>query len=241
MKFVFINAIFICCFCFKNSSPSPTFLFPDTIESETGGEIFISKLNDDQTCIPLQTCPELSWLAREIPPEKYISQVLSPKNISRTLKSKRCVISEVESEEEVTMQTRVVCPKIHDISVDTNKKDCGEDCNDEEDYEVRTVFELERRTSIECSIQLQHGELSDPLNDLQIKSLSGKRKKYHNLKRLAKRRVLRVTAHGFCCWRVYQKVGFRGESSFIEPDDEIFPDHVVMSTQQIECDEETID
>jgi len=241
MKFMLTNATLLCCFCLKTSSPSPTFLFPDTIESETGGEIFISKLNDDQTCIPLGTCSQLAWLAREIPAERYISQILSPKNISRTLKSKRCVINEADSEQEVTMQTRVVCPKIHDISVDTDKNDCGVDCNDEEDYEVRTVFELERRTSIECSIQLQHGELDDPLNDLQIKFLSGKRKKYHNLKRLAERRVLRVTADGFCCWRVYQKVGFRGDSSFVEPDDEIFPDHLVKSTRQVECDEEIID
>jgi len=227
-------AIFILCLCFQISL---SFEFPDTIESETGKEIFISKLDDDQACVPLKDCPTLSWLKRELPSEKYIAQLLSPRSISKTLKSKRCVIRDADSEDDVTMETRVVCPKIHDKSVNKMEKDCDEDCDDEDDYEVRTVFELERRTSLDCSIELQHGELDDPLKDLQIKSLSSKRKKYGHLKRLRNRRVLRVSAHGFCCWRVYQKTRFRGESTFIEPDDEAFPEHLIKSTQAVECDE----
>ena len=230
-----LKKLFLIWFFFIQSLAS--FKFPETIISETGVEIFVPELDENQSCIPLKDCPPLSWLAREISSEK-LSQMLSSQDISRTLKSKRCVISEVDTEEEVTMETRVVCPKIHDKSVAKNEKDCGDDCEwTEDDYEIRTVFELERNTAIECSIQLQHGELDDPLNDLQIKSLSGKRKKYRHLKRLANRRVLRVSADGFCCWRVYQRKGFKGESTYIEPNDETFPDHLVMSTELVECED----
>ena len=61
----------ILCMCFQLSL---SFEFPDTIESETGKEIFISKLDDDQACVPLKDCPTLSWLKRELPSEKYIAQ-----------------------------------------------------------------------------------------------------------------------------------------------------------------------
>lgn len=226
-----LKNLFLIWFFFIKSLAS--FKFPETIISETGVEIFVPELDENQSCIPLKDCPPLSWLAREISSEK-LSQMLS----SQDIKSKRCVISEVDTEEEVTMETRVVCPKIHDKSVAKNEKDCGDDCEwTEDDYEIRTVFELERNTAIECSIQLQHGEVDDPLNDLQIKSLSGKRKKYRHLKRLAERRVIRVTADGFCCWRVYQRKGFKGESTYIEPNDETFPDHLVMSTELVECED----
>ena len=222
---------------FSCSNISLAFLFPDTIESETGEEILISKLDEDKTCIPLKNCRSLSWFKRKLPSTGYISQLLSPQNMSNILKSKRCVISEADSEEEATMETRVVCPKIHEKSIDENKKDCGADCANEDDLVLRTVFVLERRSSIECSIELHHGELDNPLKDLQIKSLSGKRKRYGRMRRLKDRRVLRVAAHGSCCWRVYQKYGFQGDSTFIEPDNEAFPEHLVYSTQIVDCEE----
>jgi len=222
---------------FLSSHISLAFLFPDTIESETGEEILISKLDGDKTCIPLKNCRSLSWFKRKLPSTGYISQLLSLQNISNLLKSKRCVISEADSEGEATMETRVVCPKIHEKRIDENKKDCGADCAHEDELVVRTVFKLERSSSIDCSIELHHGELDNPLKDLQIKSLSGKRKKYGRMRRLKNRRVLRVAAHGSCCWRVYQKRGFQGDSTFVEPDNEAFPEHLVYSTQKVECEE----
>ena len=226
---------------FLSSHISLAFLFPDTIESETGEEILISKLYKNQTCIPLKNCRTLSWLKRKLPSTKYISQLLSLQNVSNILRSKRCVISKVDLEEEVTMETRVVCQKIHEKIIHEYKKDCGAKCANEDDlvvrrYHVGSLFELVRKKRIECSIELQHGELNNPLNDLQIKILSGRRKKYFRMRRLKNRRVLRVACHGSCCWRVYQKSGFKGDSTFIDPDNEVFPEHMVYSTQMVDCE-----
>ena len=86
---------------------------------------------------------------------------------------------------------------------------------------------------VHCSIQLQHGEIDAPLMDLKMTSLSGKRKKYQRLQRLAKRRVLRILAEGPCCWRVYDKIYFNGQSTHIDPNVETFPGHLVKSGQQV--------
>ena len=151
---------------------------------------------------------------------------------SDALKAKRCVIPEINSEKELTLKTRVACPTINDFSVDTFDED-------EDDYEIRTVFDFDAvsstRVNLECSLHIEHGHITDPLSDMEIKSLTGKRKKYPNLKRLSKRRILRITADGLCCWRLYTEIHFSGDSTFIEPDDEIFPETLIKSTQQVEC------
>ena len=139
------------------------FLFPDTTESETGEEILIYKLDDDKACIQLKYCPTLSWLKRKLPTTKYVSQLLIIQDIPTILKSKRCVISELDSEEEVTMETRVVCQKLNETSIDKNNKVYDADCANEDDCEGRLSFELHKgQASIECSIELQHGEFDNP-------------------------------------------------------------------------------
>jgi len=203
---------------------SPTFLFPETVEDH-GIPVQTVKLNPDLSCIPLDECPSLVWLVNNITSIKGISLKMA----SDALKSKRCVLAEINSEQELTSKTRVACPRINDFSVDTVDED-------EDDYEIRTVFDFAKRISLECSLHIEHGAIIDPLSDLQIKSLTGKRKKYHNLKRLAKRRIFRITADGLCCWRLYTQVRFGGDSTFIEPGDEIFPEIHIKSTQQVECE-----
>lgn len=205
------------------ATSSPTFFFPETI-NEDGIAVQTVKLNEDLSCVPLEECPALVWLINNITSIKGISE----KRASDALKAKRCVIDEINSEQELTLKTRVACTTIHDFSVDTFEEV-------EDDYEIRTVFEFTERLNLECSLHIEHGDIIDPLSDMEIKSLTGKRKKYPNLKRLSKRRILRITADGICCWRVYTQIHFGGDSTFIEPDDEIFPELLIKSTQQVEC------
>ena len=46
-----------------------TFYFPDAIESGTGVEVFVSKLDDQHVCITFLWCSVLSWIKRKIPSE----------------------------------------------------------------------------------------------------------------------------------------------------------------------------
>ena len=212
----------------------PTFLFPDeTVKiSSNSSKLLISKVNEDLSCVPLRKCPQLAWLAKANITEIYPNKILSAEMISTTLKSKRCAISEINIEEEVNLRTRVRCPRTDQVG--TYPVEIQYD-GDEHDFVVRTLFELERTLNVHCSIQLQHGEIDAPLMDLKMTSLSGKRKKYQRLKRLAKRRVLRILAEGPCCWRVYDNIYFNGQSTHIDPNVETFPGHLVKSGQQVKC------
>ena len=220
------------------ATASPTFIFPKLIDDH-GNPVQTVQLNEDLTCIPLEECSALVWLINNVTSIKGVSEKMA----SDALKAKRCVIDEINSEQELTLKTRVACPTIHDFSVDTLDED-EDDYNStltihEDDYEIRSAFEFhfKKRVNLECSLHIEHGHIIDPLSDMEIKSLTGKRKKYPNLKRLSKRRILRITADGLCCWQIYTHIHFGGDSTFIEPDDEIFPELLIKSTQQVECTE----
>ena len=219
----FLCCVTVVCTLFVNPSISSPFNFPETIE-EDGKEIFVPVLNENHTCIPLEECSSLVWLMNETLSLKGISS----EDISRVLRSKRCVIDELSSEEEITLNTRVVCPKIHDVSY-------GSGDDDGEDYEVRTVFDLTRSSVVECSLQIQHADKNEPLGDLQTKSLSGERKKYKNLRRLADRRIVRIAAEGSCCWNTYTRIRLAGEPIFVRPNKELIPEVSIKSAEKVEC------
>ena len=225
-----INGIFMC-FVFVISAQyiqvTNSFEFPETHVVD-GQQILTPKLNEKFSCVALKNCKYLSWLLQETTNFSRIPQ----EQLIERLKEKRCELNDIGSDDEITLETKVECPKINDISVGSN--DQVEDST-EDDYEVRSIINLKSLSVVHCSLQIQHAA-PDTLKDWKIKALSGERKKYHNLKRLAKRKVLRITADGSCCWKVYTAIRFGGESTLVRPDDQIFPENSIKSTKQVECE-----
>ena len=225
-----VNGIFMCSVFVISTQyiqATSSFEFPETHVVD-GQEILTPKLNENTFCVSLKNCKYLSWLLQETTNLSIISQ----EQLIETLKEKRCELNDIGSDDEITLETKVECPNINDISVGSN--DQTEDST-EDDYEVRSIINLKSSSVVHCSLQIQHAA-PDTLKDWKIKALSGERKKYHNLRRLAGRTVLRITADGSCCWKVYTAKRFGGEPSLVTPDDPIIPENSIKSTKQVECE-----
>ena len=223
-----VDGIFICAIFMISTQyiqVSNSFNFPQTHVVD-GQQILTPTLDENISCTSLKNCKALSWLLQDTTNLQGISQ----EQKIEALKEKRCELNVIGSDKEITMETKVACPKIHDISVGSN-----DDVKGDYDYEFRSVFIVKTLSLVHCSLQIQHAP-SNTLKDWQIKALSGERKKYRHLKRLAGRKILRITADGSCCWKVYSGKRFRGESTLVQPDDQIFPESSIKSTQQVECE-----
>ena len=208
---------------------SNSFNFPQTHVVD-GQQILTHTLDENISCTSLKNCKALAWLLQDTQNLRGISQ----EQKIEALKEKRCELKAIGSDEEITMETKVACPKIHDISVGSDNQ-IEDSTEGDYDYELRSVFIVKTLSLVHCSLQIQHAP-RNTLKDWQIKALSGERKKYHHLKRLAGRKILRITADGSCCWKVYSGKRFRGESTLVQPDDQIFPESTIKSTQQVECE-----
>ena len=228
-----VDGIFICAIFMISTQyiqVSNSFNFPQTHVVD-GQRILTPLLDENISCTSLKNCKALSWLLQDTTNLQGISQ----EQKIEALKEKRCELNVIGSDKKITMETKVACPKIHDISVGSNNQ--VEESTDEGDYdyELKSVFIVKFLSEVHCSLQIQHAP-RNTLKDWQIKALSGERKKYHHLKRLAGRKILRITADGSCCWKVYSGKRFRGEATLVQPDDQIFPESSIKSTQQVECE-----
>merc|ERR1712226_1594035 len=177
---------------------SNAFHFPETHVVD-GEQILTASLAKDLECIRLEDCDTLSWLLRDT---KSLQRI-STDEINNVLREKRCELTDIGSDNVITLDTKVACPKVKDTSLGTRLDD-----GDEEDYDLtfddlRSVTDnLARGKQSLCSLKIQHAPLGS-LTEIDIRALSGDRKEYRHLKRLAERQILRITADGNCCWTVY--------------------------------------
>ena len=210
---------------------SNAFHFPETHVVD-GKQILTASLAEDLECIRLEDCDTLSWLLRDI---KSLQRISTDK-INNVLREKRCELADIGSDNVITLDTKVACPRVKDTSLGA-RLDGGND----EDYELtfddlRSVTDnLARSKQSLCSLKIQHAPLGS-LAEIDIRALSGDRKEYRHLKRLAERQILRITADGNCCWTVYTEKGFAGEPMYVGPDNEVFPELSIKSTRQVDCE-----
>ena len=170
---------------------SNAFHFPETHVVD-GEQILTASLAEDLECIRLEDCDTLSWLLRDIKSLKRIST----DEINNVLREKRCELADIGSDNVITLDTKVACPRVKDTSLGARSDD-----GNDEDYELtfddlRSVTDnLARSKQSLCSLKLQHAPPGS-LTEIDIRALSGDRKEYRHLKRLDERQILRITADG---------------------------------------------
>lgn len=210
---------------------SNAFHFPETHVVD-GEEILTASLAKDLECIRLEDCDTLSWLLRDTKG----SQRISTDEINNVLREKRCELTDIGSDNIITLDTKVACPKVKDTSLGVRLDDGNEEDYDLTFDDLRSVTDnLARGKQSLCSLKIQHAPLGS-LTEIDIRALSGDRKEYRHLKRLAERQILRITADGNCCWTVYPEKGFAGEQMYVSPDNEVFPELSIKSTRQVDCE-----
>ena len=253
--FQYINTKFVLLFLlseqFYLSYQSP-FKFPQTVEKENGDFVLAFNTAQNEGCVPLKDCPTYSWLLEEPNIPNEIINVI-PENIKVILGKKRCVIEEASSNDEVTMDSLIVCPDTDnelsdyvDYEGEYEDEDYIEIGNRQEEDTVcdssydggsfGALVATKGNQEIECSLEITHQSLEeDSIETLRTKSLSGKIEKYRRLKKLETREVLRMKAHGNCCWEYYQKPVFKNEKTYIEPGDPIYPTYQPRSIKRVCC------
>ena len=85
-----------------------------------------------------------------------------------------------------------------------------------------------------CSLELTHGAQQGTLGTLETMVFSGERERYWKLFKLIeqKRITLRVVSHGTCCWGMFSKTRFCGETQIIRTGYAVFPDFQPKSLQK---------
>lgn len=76
---------------------------------------------------------------------------------------------------------------------------------------------------------------SFPLKSITSLKLTGKR--YRNLLRNINKnkRVIKIQAEGNCCWMIFSKIRFLGQTQYIYPGFDEFPDNEIKSAKRISC------
>ena len=222
--------------------------FPQELISEDGSRIWAFATPQNVSCIPLSQCATFSWLLNNETNNVFVQ--IGPKKIKTLLQRKRCVIEEAHSDAEITLNTRTACP---------NLIDADDDFGEYEDYTADTTLELREdyddecdsgsgfggagfsnfrgasRSKLACSLEITHGPPEDALSSLQTTRFSSPRRRYGRLKRLEKRQVLHIQAHGNCCWEIYSQSYFTGTTEEAQPGYAIYPESQPRSIKKICC------
>ena len=242
------------------SSHQSAFKFPIGIENERG-DTWVLDAGTGASCVELKDCSTFSWLMnREYVQNEVIR--LHPKRITKFLRNKRCNIDELYSNLAITLRTRVICPhqNAHDLNPnysdyvhangekgDAKKlpyaklmgNDDANDCHQPKDGKMlNDGLSVKLATDeIECSLEMTHGDKRTPLSSLETESFSGHGRVYQRLRKLEKERrtVFVMTAHGNCCWKVFEQPHLKGETHRIEPGESVYPRHQPRSIQKICC------
>ena len=228
------------------SSHQSAFKFPIGIENERG-DTWVLDAGTGASCVELKDCSTFSWLMNR----KYVQNEvirLHPKRITKFLRSKRCSIDELYSNRAITLRTRVMCPHRHAHDLDSNysdydyangKKGDANDCHEQNvGKTLGDGLSVKLATDeIECSLEMTHGKNRTPLRSLETESFIGHGRVYRRLRNLEKQSgtVFVMTAHGDCCWNVFEQPHLKGETHRIEPGDSVYPRHQPRSIQKICC------
>ena len=228
------------------------FHFPEQVKGDNGDLIWVVDTGKDASCVHLKDCPTYSWLMDYKNIQNEIIQI-EPLQIKNILKGKKCAMDELTTADvtELTLNTRISCPHNVEAYDDYDEYVEGEEVNvgvRDDDYEeecpgernggiingggLRTKSATDER---QCSLAITHGDWRNPLSSLQTKHFSGEINDYQKLRKLRKRRVLHIKAHGNCCWDIFTKFRFKGMSYYVQPGYSGPPTHQPRSIKRVCC------
>ena len=239
---------------FSSTHQSP-FKFPNQVQNEKGDYVWAADTGEDAICLPLKQCPTYSWMLLDsgLNQNKVIN--FNPLDVKKLLRKKRCVLEETYSEAEVTLDTMVTCHKLDEVSYEDYEYDYDDDTDVETGIRSDEYSEYEDECNsfvgsgrggglttklatqaFECSLEITHGSLSkDTLETLETKRFGGGRKTYKRLRKLEKRQVFHMMAHGNCCWEIYQQSSFRGQNTKFKPGKSMYPEYPPRSIKKVCC------
>ena len=222
---------------------SAQLFFPETHVNTKGKVVQMFKPPENSECIKLRQCPALIWLRDH---QNSIAGVRSDK-ILKGIRSKRCMVEDSTSENELNLDTIVSCPITQEAEAnEANDYDDSDDYDgynddilglrDDSDYGTRDVFGLLGRDGDSCSgsVAVLHGSRKNPLSTLKHQRFS--RKRHPNLRKLKQRTILRLAVDGNCCWRIYSRARFQGLDDYIDAGYDDVPQIRVRSLKQVGCE-----
>ena len=223
---MFILLFLLNVFC---SSDQSSFKFPVQIVDEMeGSHVWAFDIGKTASCVPLKHCATLSWLMNYKNVQNDVIQI-KLSNIIEVLQKKRCEIEEYFLKPNITLDTKIECPSLIEEDADNEEYD---ECNAEPILNERDGYV---ETEEDCSIEVTHESIKDPLKSLLTSRFSGTLKKFCQLRKLKKRKVLHITARGNCCWKLYSQEDYKGQEKYIEPGDSTYSIHQPRSIKGVRC------
>jgi len=244
---VVIEAYLVIQFCFAQALP---FHYPVAINEQPVDNISSLTMKEKKSCVALRDCPTYAWLLHNNDNKNQIIQIM-PVHIIQSLRIRQCVISNSKLTDQSATTTGVLCPVEKDSKLDDDDSDYdiettrngGDDNDSSEDKSMMTRSAIDiSETSLgidepKCSLEMIHGPEIHTIYSLTPKSFSGSRKKYKMLRYLEEQRrtVVRMSAHGSCCWDIYSQQNLRGDRQQVVPGDFVDPNHQPRSIQRVIC------